>query len=406
MKDLAIEIQNIQKIYKLYNQPIDRFKEVVSRGRLCLHRDFLALDNISLSVKKGETVGIIGRNGSGKSTILKIITGVLQPSSGSISISGKVAALLELGAGFNLEYTGLENVYQNGLMLGFSEAEMEQKLPEIIQFADIGDFLYQPVKTYSSGMLVRLAFSVAISVEPDILIVDEALAVGDTRFQLKCMNKFVDLQSKGITILFVSHDINAVKRFCTRTVWLDYGKVIEIGDTNLVCEHYLDFLKKEIAVPLSAEIIEHIAKDESVLEDLQSIDIASIEKVSLMNSLQEHINEVQYNETVTVQVSYLVKDITVEKPVLGIAIYSIENEYICGLNTLLDHVEIPWKLGRNTVKLTYEKFNLIGGSYYFDVAIYDQTATVRIDYQTRILDFWVKENYVGEGKVILSHTWH
>ena len=407
MSKEVVKISNITKEYKLYQQPRDRFMEVISKGKKNYHKNFMALDRFSLEVKRGETVGIIGRNGSGKSTLLKIITGVLNPTSGEVSIDGRISALLELGAGFNMEYTGIENVYQNGLILGFSEKEMEDKLPEIIAFADIGDFLYQPVKTYSSGMLVRLAFSVAISVEPDILIVDEALAVGDTRFQLKCMNKFTELQQKGVTILFVSHDINAVKRFCSRTVWLDKGKMIEEGETDSICEDYLDFLRKESAVPLAKEIKDQIKKEESqlVLKALESVDIAAIEKVEIKNSFGEPTESINFGEDVEVEVQYLVKDNTVKNPVLGIAIYSIENEYICGLNTLLDSVKIPWNIGKNRFSLQYKDFNLIGGSYYLDVALYDQTATVRLDYQTRVIDFFVKEKYIGEGKVILRHKW-
>ena len=178
----SIRVKDVTKIYQLYDRPMDRLKEAMSIRKKSRHKDFFALDKVSFDVKKGETVGIIGTNGSGKSTILKIITGVLTPSSGSVEINGKISALLELGAGFNNEYTGIENIYMNGTMMGYTKKEMDEKLPEILEFADIGDFVYQPVKTYSSGMFVRLAFALAINVEPEILIVDEALSVGDVFF--------------------------------------------------------------------------------------------------------------------------------------------------------------------------------------------------------------------------------
>ena len=195
--EYAIQVQDVSKIYKLYDKPIDRLKESLSLTHKNYHKDFFALSDISFNVKKGETVGIIGTNGSGKSTILKIITGVLTPTSGQVRVSGVISALLELGAGFNMDYTGIENIYMNGTMMGFSKKQMDEKLPDILEFADIGDFVYQPVKTYSSGMFVRLAFALSINVEPEILIVDEALSVGDVFFQSKCYRRMVVLLNKG-----------------------------------------------------------------------------------------------------------------------------------------------------------------------------------------------------------------
>ena len=217
----AIKVENVTKIYRLYDKPIDRLKESISLTHKSYHRPFYALQNISFQVEKGETVGIIGTNGSGKSTILKIITGVLKPSEGTVEVNGRISALLELGAGFDMDYTGIENIYMNGSVLGFSKEEMDRKLQEILDFADIGDFVYQPVKTYSSGMLVRLAFALAINVEPEILIIDEALAVGDAFFQAKCFHKLEKIKKSGTTILFVSHDIVSVKKLCSRAVWIE-----------------------------------------------------------------------------------------------------------------------------------------------------------------------------------------
>ena len=221
--DTVIEIKNITKIYNLYNKPSDRLKEALF-SRKSRHTEFAALNDVSFDVCKGEILGIIGKNGSGKSTILKIITNVLTPTSGECIVKGKIAALLELGAGFNMEYTGIENIYLNGQMIGFSKEEMDKKLQDIIDFADIGEHIFQPVKTYSSGMFARLAFSVAISVDPDILIVDEALSVGDVFFQNKCYRRFEEFRDKGKTILFVTHDMGSVIRYCNRCVLLNAGK--------------------------------------------------------------------------------------------------------------------------------------------------------------------------------------
>lgn len=235
--DSVIEIKNISKIYNLYNKPSDRLKEVLF-ARQSRHTEFAALNNVSFNVNKGEILGIIGKNGSGKSTILKIITSVLTPTSGECIVKGKIAALLELGAGFNMEYTGIENIYLNGQMIGFSKEEMDKKLQDIIDFADIGEHIYQPVKTYSSGMFARLAFSVAISVDPDILIVDEALSVGDVFFQNKCYRRFEEFRERGKTILFVTHDMGSVIRYCNRCVLLNAGKKVAEGKPQEMVDLY------------------------------------------------------------------------------------------------------------------------------------------------------------------------
>lgn len=235
--DTVIEIKNITKIYNLYNKPSDRLKEALF-SRKSRHTEFTALNDVSFDVCKGEILGIIGKNGSGKSTILKIITNVLTPTSGECIVKGKIAALLELGAGFNMEYTGIENIYLNGQMIGFSKEEMDKKLQDIIDFADIGEHIFQPVKTYSSGMFARLAFSVAISVDPDILIVDEALSVGDVFFQNKCYRRFEEFRDKGKTILFVTHDMGSVIRYCNRCVLLNAGKKVGEGKPQEMVDLY------------------------------------------------------------------------------------------------------------------------------------------------------------------------
>lgn len=235
--DTVIEIKNITKIYNLYNKPSDRLKEALF-SRKSRHTEFAALNDVSFDVCKGEILGIIGKNGSGKSTILKIITNVLTPTSGECIVKGKIAALLELGAGFNMEYTGIENIYLNGQMIGFSKEKMDKKLQDIIDFADIGEHIFQPVKTYSSGMFARLAFSVAISVDPDILIVDEALSVGDVFFQNKCYRRFEEFRDKGKTILFVTHDMGSVIRYCNRCVLLNAGKKVGEGKPQEMVDLY------------------------------------------------------------------------------------------------------------------------------------------------------------------------
>lgn len=283
----AISVNDVTKIYKLYDSPMDRFKEAIHPFHKQYSKPFYALRNISFQIKQGETVGIIGTNGSGKSTILKIITKVIQPSEGSIDVQGNVSALLELGAGFDMEYTGIENIYMNGAVLGFSKEEMEKKKDEILDFADIGDFVYQPVKTYSSGMLVRLAFSLAINVEPEILIIDEALAVGDAFFQAKCFHKLEEIKAAGTTILFVSHDIVSVKKLCTRAIWLEKGNLREIGDSKTVCEKYLSMQieeqNKEKKQLVETMVLENIVKEDAI--EFQKT--SSFKKLDLKNASGE-----------------------------------------------------------------------------------------------------------------------
>lgn len=245
----AIEVKDVVKIYKLYDRPKDRLKEALGLGRKQVHKLHYALNGVSMCVNRGETVGIIGTNGSGKSTILKIITGVLHPTSGEVHVDGRISALLELGAGFNQEYNGIENVYLNGTMMGFSEKEIDRKLPQILEFADIGDYVYQPVKTYSSGMFVRLAFAVAINIEPEILIVDEALSVGDVFFQAKCYHKFEEFKQLGKTIVFVSHDLSSISKYCDRVFLLNKGTLLGVGTPKAMIDAYKRVLVGQYELP-------------------------------------------------------------------------------------------------------------------------------------------------------------
>lgn len=242
----AIVIRGLSKKYPIYAKPVDRLKELLSRGRH-FHQEFWALRDVDLVIPRGTTVGVIGHNGSGKSTLLQIVAGVLQPTSGEVIVNGRVSALLELGAGFNPEFTGRENVFLSGSVMGLSRREMEERFDLITAFAEIGDFIDQPVKTYSSGMFVRLAFAVAINVDPDILVVDEALSVGDAVFQHRCMRKIRELKDRGVTIFFVSHDSGAIKSLCTEALLLSHGRVVEHGDPESVVNRYHALVSAQIS---------------------------------------------------------------------------------------------------------------------------------------------------------------
>lgn len=292
-KEIAISVKNISKQYKLYNDPKDRLKEALSLSGKKHHTEFNALSNISFEVEKGEIIGIIGKNGSGKSTLLKIITGVLSPTSGEVYVNGKIAALLELGAGFNPEYTGIENIYLQGTIMGFTNKEISEKLDDILEFAEIGEFIHQPVKTYSSGMFVRLAFAVATQTMPDILIVDEALAVGDEKFQRKCFSYLEKMRLKGATILFVSHGMSTVEQLCNRGVLLESGELIYVGTPKEVIDLYHDRI-----YALDAEELRHLNnKNTEGLIELENVSQPEKEAVT------SEKDELKYNEKREVQIS-------------------------------------------------------------------------------------------------------
>lgn len=262
--EVAIKVENVTKEYRLYDSKMDRLKEAMFVSNKKHYNEFLALNDVSFEINKGETIGLIGKNGSGKSTLLKILTGIITPSEGEVTVNGKVSALLELGAGFNPEYTGLENIYLNGTILGFTKKQIDEKLNEIISFADIGDFINHPVKLYSSGMFVRLAYAVQACIDPEILIIDEALAVGDAAFSLKCMNHMKKLVAKGVTVIMVTHDVQAIRSFCSRVIWLQHGKVIQSGDPSEVTSAY----------------VKSLFHDEK--EEMKSISNSSSEEISLV----------------------------------------------------------------------------------------------------------------------------
>lgn len=278
-RQLAISAEQITKVYKLYDKPSDRLKEALGLSRGKLHKEHYALKGVDLSIYKGETVGIIGTNGSGKSTILKIITGVLNPTGGNLNVNGRISALLELGAGFNMEYNGIENIYLNGTMMGFSEKEIDAKLQNILDFADIGDFVYQPCKTYSSGMFVRLAFAVAINIEPEILIVDEALSVGDVFFQAKCYHKFEEFKQMGKTILFVSHDLSSIAKYCDRVILLNKGTKLGEGSPKEMIDAYKQVLVGQYEIPQEEESL--LQDEELNQKAAESADKASAKREKL-----------------------------------------------------------------------------------------------------------------------------
>jgi teichoic acid transport system ATP-binding protein len=368
--NIAIKVENLTKIYRLYDKPQDRFKEALHPLRKLYHHDFYAINGISFEIKKGEAVGIIGKNGVGKSTLLKMITGVLTPTSGGVQVNGKIASLLELGAGFNSEMTGLENIYLNGILMGFSQQEINSKIEAILEFADIGEFIHQPVKVYSSGMFARLAFSVAINVEPEILIVDEALSVGDIAFQIKCFEKFKNFQMQGITILFVTHGLDSVIRYCDRGFVIDAGNIVFDGPPKFSVDAFKkvlsgDFYEKDIQEkserklkePLKDSFLKHPEIDSYGNKKAVIIDYGILD---YNNSPSAIIN---YNDDF--QVVMKVKFFEVlHAPIFAYTLKDHKGLEITGTNTSMKHVQTGTHQDGDVISVVFkQKANLQLGKY-------------------------------------------
>lgn len=373
MREVAIGVNNVSKMYKLYNKPSDRLKEALGLSREKKYTEHYALNGVSFEVKKGETVGLIGTNGSGKSTMLKVITGILNPTGGTVEIEGRISALLELGAGFNMEYTGLENVYLNGTMNGFKREEIDGRLEEILKFADIGDFVYQPVKTYSSGMFVRLAFAVAINIDPEILIVDEALSVGDVFFQAKCYKKFEEFKEQGRTILFVSHDLGSVSKYCDRVILLNKGEKVVEGEPKQVIDTYKRLLVHQFDSQEAEAEEAHQApsgtgrwkdglnNNPDCLEygngDAHIVDYAVLDSDGLVT------NSISKGDRFTVKFKIIFqKDIV--NPIFAFTIKDLKGTEITGTNTMFEHVYVDHTAAGSSKVVSFtQEMNLQGGEY-------------------------------------------
>jgi teichoic acid transport system ATP-binding protein len=401
--NLAISLRDVNKSFHIYDKPHHRLLQSLFRGRKRYYRDFQALENISFDVLKGETVGVIGRNGAGKSTLLQIICGTMTQTSGDIDINGRIAALLELGSGFNPEFTGRENVYMNGVVLGLNKDEIERRFDDILAFADIGNFIDQPVKTYSSGMYVRLAFSVSINVDPDILVIDEALAVGDAGFQHKCLKHLEKMRNSGCTILYVSHGIGSVRNFCDRAIWLNAGNLVTYSEANEVADLYESFIRNDISIQETNSKL----KEKPVMEltDAGAHVNGKILSVELFDSQNKETRNFVHNETVNVRIKYELSCEIEGGVVVGCAIYRNDDLYVCGVNTKLDNYPIASGEGVHAVVLKMPNLKLLSASYYFKFGLFDSNAIVEWDFIHHALEFKVISSYLAEGVFVLDHVW-
>lgn len=348
----VLEFRDVAKSYAMYETPVDRLKELATFQRRSYHRDFWALRDVSFSVARGETFCVIGENGAGKSTLLQLVAGILQPTQGEVQVSGRVSALLELGSGFNPEFTGKDNVYLSGTIQGFSAAEMDRKYQSIVEFAEIGDFIRQPVKTYSSGMAVRLAFAVAIHVDPDILLVDEALAVGDIYFRQRCMRKVHELRAAGVTILFVSHSMGDVKALGDRSLWLDAGRIRDIGATDAVASKYLAAMAEKDSAYLefkegpASQTTPHAQRPPEVVDHIPNVDHrhgdgrAEIVGIAILDSSGRSLQLLEPESRVIVRISVCAKE-PISRPNVGFMIRNHLGLDFAGTNSTRDGFELP-----------------------------------------------------------------
>ena len=377
--NLAIKVDHVSKMYKLYDKPSDRLKEALGLTRKKKYHEHWALNKVSFDVKKGETIGIIGTNGSGKSTILKIITGVLNPTEGNLEIDGRISALLELGAGFNMEYTGIENVYLNGMMIGFSREEIDERLDDILKFADIGDFINQPCKTYSSGMFVRLAFAVAINIDPEILIVDEALSVGDVFFQAKCYKKFEEFKEQGKTIIFVSHDLSSISKYCDRVILLNKGDKLAEGSPKEMISLYKRVLLNQADVKKSPEeLMADVDKAEHALwksnfkinpnVDEYGTGEAEIIDFAIVDENGNYTNCIEKGTSFEIKSKVLFQQ-EVQNPIFTYTFKTIQGVSVTGTNTMYEKADIGTAHPGDVYVATFrQQMDLQGGEYLLSIS--------------------------------------
>jgi len=392
--DYLIEAESLGKKYNVYDRPIDQVMEFISLKRKKYHQEFWALRDISFKIKRGESFGVIGENGAGKSTLLKIVTGVTKPTTGTMKTDCKVGALLDLGTGFHPDYTGRENIFLSGAMMGLSEKEIRKTLPEIIEFSDLGDFIDRPVRTYSTGMYVRLGFSVATSIHPDVLVTDEVLAVGDENFQKKCVKRMEQFLDEGKTILFCSHAMFHIKKICQRALWLNHGQIQSIGESSEVVNGYLDFMREK-------EVEEN--KIENKIQKLHSSLYSIVKNVRISNAENVEMDEFRMGETIRVEV-------TIETPpgegppAVAIGIVRNDQTPVYGISSDMEGVE-PRRIGENLYFIVYELpgIMLLPGRYIVRSHSMDHPALRLFDTLEKVIT--IKGDSREMGICRLNHQW-
>lgn len=392
----AIEIQNLTKSFRIYADRGQSLKEKLLSADRRRYQTRKVLDGISLKVEQGEAIGLVGKNGCGKSTLLKLMSRILYPDSGSVRLNGRVSSLIELGAGFHPDMTGRENIFTNASIFGLTHQEIEQRLDEIIEFSEMQDFIDTPVRTYSSGMYMRLAFSVAIHVGADILLIDEILAVGDAAFQAKCFERLMEIKAAGTTIVIVSHSMAQLERICDRTVWIEDGKIRMEGAPNDVHPLYLEEMGKRRQLSASAA-----PKQES---GEPSDSPAKWKNICLLNEQGERINKFCTGDTVTLQLTYEADPARAEEALVGLALYRADKALCYGTNTQRERMQ-PIRLEQTgVIRCRFAPMNLVAGTYWFDVGL-RRMDMFAYDYAAQAVRFTVYDPIDETGVIRLDHTW-
>lgn len=406
----AIEVKNVYKSFKVYYDKGATLKEKILFKKRNRHEVHDVLKGIDITIKKGEVVGFIGENGCGKSTLLKLMTRIIYPDKGSIQVKGKVSSLIELGAGFHQDMSGRENIYTNASIFGLTKKEIDQRIEEIIEFSELGDFIENPVRTYSSGMYMRLAFSVAINVDADILLIDEILAVGDASFQAKCFNKLQEIKQQGTTIVIVSHDSSSIEKLCNRAIWIKDGFILHDGRPRDTMALYLDNImngkhtsqteNKEATVKIKQEQSSELMKDENRTGNLD----VEIKRISLKSlDGEEKIHSFKSESGMSIQIEYKRHNKTISKSVVGMAIFRCDGVQCYGTNTYIDSQQLLSLKDEGIVEIKIDSLQLLENKYLLDIAFHDENG-VPYDYIRRAVEFYVYTTTRDAGVFRMNHT--
>lgn len=409
--DYAIEVSGVAKSYRLYHDYAPTLKEKILFRKRASFEDLWVLKGVDLHIEPGQTIGLIGQNGSGKSTLLKLMSRIIYPDKGTININGRVSSLLELGAGFHPDFTGMENIYMNAAISGMNRKEIDRRLDDILNFAELGDFINSPVRTYSSGMYMRLAFSIAINVEPDVLLIDEILAVGDESFQKKCFARMEKNKAEGITTVIVSHDLSSIQRLCDQVIWLQDGVIIDTGYPVDIINEYRTAVAEQDNKRISTEnlrVAEEIAENnsaEELKEDRWGNRSIEIENVYFLDEQRKPKYSFKCGEPCIIEMNAIAHK-AVDDLVFGIGIFRQDNLCCYGTNTYIDKFSVPGVQSgqRLTVRFDIERLNLIPGEYFLDVAAHDHFGTP-YDYQTRQVKIGIYSDVQETGLCRLDHKW-
>jgi ABC-type polysaccharide/polyol phosphate transport system ATPase subunit len=405
--DIAVAVRGVSKRFRLHRgREVFTVKDLFvrgGRGRLFGGEELWAVRDVNLELARGRMVGIIGSNGSGKSTLLKLVGGILKPTSGAIAVAGRVSALIELGAGFHPEFTGRENIYVNGILLGLSRTEIRERFDEIVAFAGLDAFIDNPVKTYSSGMYMRLGFAIAVTVDPDILLIDEVLAVGDEAFQHKCVGKIQEFKAQGKTIVIVTHDLGSVERLCDEAVWLHQGRLMAHGGTRQVIDGYLNHVASEEAQALGADHREAEAQAAAGTAQRWGSREIEITRVRLLDAAGAERYLYDAGEACTVHLAWRATR-PIEDPVFGIGVFRKDGVCCYGTNTAIDGLHLGKLAGEGDLAMEIQRLDLIEGEYLLDVAAHARDGHP-YDYHCRLYAFAVRSRLKDTGVARLAHTW-